>query len=195
MNNLSLQKFRRLARLQQLKYSLICLVVFGVTFLLYLLYRTKTGGSITDPSGIFFVILLMIPFFFKLHRRIFEQSWCGEIKHIRYPDSSERPGYLSKSYAPPIRIANKDDELCVVTASTASHGIREIILVGNEAGLGDSYYRIGDKVQKFPGLKYPINYTTDRPEIFCPVCGSFNRPDDNRCYSCKYPLITTANLQ
>ncbi len=191
----SYQKLRKLARLQQFKYSLLSLAVFGVTFLLFLLYREKTGGSFTDPSSIFFVLLLMIPFFFKFYRRIFERSWQGEVKYIRYPDSSERSGYLARSYTPSFLVSLKGDELCVVTVSTTALGTREIILIGNEAGLGDSYYRIGDKVQKFPGLKYPVNYTTDRPEIFCPVCGSFNRLTDSRCYDCKHPLIDPERKQ
>ena len=189
MNPIVFRKFQRIARLQQLKYSLIVLAIVGVTFLLFLLYRAKTGGSITDPSGIFFVLLLMIPFVFKLHRRIFERSWDGRIIKIRYPDSSERAGYRSRSYTSPLLLSFCGEELCVVTVSAGSRGTREIILVGNEAGLGDSYYRIGDTVRKFPGLKYPANETSGRAELFCPVCGSFSRPDDSRCYACKSALV------
>ena len=189
MNETTFKQLRKLAFLQQLKYTLICLAVFGITFLLFWVYRTKTGGSFTDPSGIFFVLLLMIPFFFKLYRRIFERSWRGEIKRIKDPDSSERSGYLSKSYTPSFLIKNKGYDVRVVTVATTSRGMREIVLVGDEAGLGDSYYHIGDQVQKFPGLKYPVNYTTGRAEIFCPVCGSFNRLDDTKCYACKSRLV------
>lgn len=189
MNPNDYKQLRKLAFLQQLKYSLICLVIFGITFLLFWVYHTKTGGSFTDPSGIFFVLLLMIPFFFKLYRRIFERSWRGEVKRIKDPDSSERSGYLSKSYTPSFLIKNKGYDVRVVTVATTTRGMREIVLVGNEVGLGDSYYHIGDKVQKFPGLKYPVNYTTSRPEIFCPVCGSFNRLDDTKCYACKSNLV------
>lgn len=189
MNPNDYKQLRKLALLQQLKYSLICLAVFGITFLLFWLYHAKTGGKFTDPSGIFFVLLLMIPFFFKLYRRIFERSWCGEVKRIKDPDSSERSDYLSKSYTPSFLIKNKGYDVRVVTVATTTRGMREIVLVGNEAGLGDSYYHIGDKVQKFPGLKYPVNYTTKRPEIFCPVCGSFNRLDDTKCYACKSTLV------
>ncbi|MBO5256227.1 MAG: hypothetical protein J6C42_01835, partial [Clostridia bacterium] len=153
MNDTTYRQLRKLAFLQQLKYTLICLAVFGITFLLFWVYRTKTGGSFTDPSGIFFVLLLMIPFFFKLYRRIFERSWRGEIKRIKDPDSSERSGYLSKSYTPSFLIKNKGYDVRVVTVATTSRGMREIVLVGDEAGLGDSYYHIGDQVQKFPGLK------------------------------------------
>ncbi len=189
MDETSYKGLRKIARLQQLKYTLICLGIIGFTFFLVWVYQEKTGGKFTDPSGIFFVLMLMIPFFFKLYRRIFERSWRGEVKLIKDPDNAERPGYLSKSYTPTFLVKNKGYDVRVVTVATTTLGNRDIILVGNEAGLGDSYYHVGDKVQKFPGLKYPVNYTTRRAEIFCPVCGSFNRLDDDRCYVCKSQLV------
>lgn len=188
MDNNAYRGLRKLARGQQIKYSLIFLAIVGFTFFLYWVYHTKTGGKFTDPSGIFFVIMLMVPFIFKVHRRIFEVSWEGEVKRVKDPDSSERSSYLSKSYALPFLMKNKGLDVRVVTVVTTTRGNRDIILVGDEVGLGDSYYRIGDKVRKFPGLKYPVNCTTDRPEIFCPVCGSFSRLDETKCYLCKHPL-------
>ncbi len=189
MDEKSLKGLKKLARGQQIKYSLIFLAIVGFTFFLYWIYHTKTGGKFTDPSGIFFVIMLMVPFIFKVHRRIFERSWRGEVKRVKDPDSSERSSYLSKSYALPFLMKNKGLDVRVVTVATTTLGNRDIILVGDEVGLGDSYYRVGDKVQKFPGLKYPVNYTTDRPEVFCPVCGSFNRLDEDKCYLCKHALV------
>lgn len=189
MDEKAYKGLRKIALIQQIKYTLITLAIVAVTFLLFWVYHAKTGGSFTDPSGIFFVLLLMVPFFFKLHRRIFERSWRGEVKSVKDPDSSERSSYLSKSYAPSFLIKNKGYDVRVVTITTTTNGTRDIVLVGDEVGLGDSYYRVGDKVQKFPGLKYPVSYTTDRPEIFCPVCGSFNKLEENHCYVCKQPLV------
>ncbi len=189
MDEKSLKGLKKLARGQQIKYSLIFLAIVAATFGLYWLYHVKTGGKFTDPSGIFFVIMLMVPFIFKVHRRIFEVSWQGEVKRVKDPDSSERSSYLSKSYALPFLMKNKGLDVRVVTVATTTRGNRDIILVGDEVGLGDSYYRVGDKVRKFPGLRYPVNYTTDRPEAFCPVCGSFSRLEEDKCYICKHILV------
>lgn len=189
MDQKSYNALKKLALGQRMKYLAIFLGIWIGTFVLFFIYRSKTGASFTDPSGIAWVLLLLVPFAFKIHRRIFEKSWLGEVRSIRNPDSSERQSYLSKSYALPFLIKNKGYDLQVVKVHTGTHGMQEIVLVGDDYGLGDSYYHIGYKVVKFAGLKYPVSYTSERNEIFCPVCAHFNTPDSKKCYVCKKPLV------
>ncbi len=189
MDEKSYKELKKLGTMQLLKYILIFVGFEGFTIGLFFLYHAKTGAKFTDPSGIFWVLMLMVPFAFKLHRRIFDAPWSGEIKMVKDPKSSERTSYLSKSYALNFLMKNEGYEIRVVTVLTGTRGNRDIVLVGDEIGLGDSYYHIGDKVTKFTGLKYPVNYTTDRNEKFCPICGALNRIEDDRCYICKHRLV------
>lgn len=189
MDQKSYQALKKLAFRQRLKYIIITLAIWVVTLALFLIYHFKTGAAFTDPSGIAWVLLLLVPFAFKLHRRIFEKEWVGEIRTIKIPKDAERSQYIGKSYSLSFLIKNKGYDMSVVTASSTTIGQREIVLVGDEAGLADSYYRIGDKIVKFAGLKYPINYTNARNEIFCPICGNFNTKDSDHCYVCKSQLI------
>lgn len=188
MDKKSYESLKKLALRQRLKYAAILLGVWAVTFALFFLYRAKTGAGFTDPSGIAWVLMLMSPFAFKVHRRIFEPSWEGEIRAVITPSDSERSSYLAKSYALPFLIKNKGYDLQVVKVHTGTKGMQEVVLVGEDYGLGDSYYHIGDKIVKFAGLKYPVSYTSERNEIFCPVCGQFNTQDSVKCYVCKNKL-------
>lgn len=188
MDKKSYESLKKLALGQRLKYAAILIGVWAVTFVLFFLYRSKTGANFTDPSGIAWVMLLMSPFLFKVHRRIFESSWEGEIRSIITPSDAERSSYLSKSYALPFLIKNKGYEIQVVKVHTKNRGMQEIVLVGEDYGLGDSYYHIGDLVVKFSGLKYPVSYSSERDEVFCPVCGNFSTQDSLKCYVCKKKL-------
>lgn len=195
MDQKSYHALKKLALRQRLKYLAVLLGIWITTFVLYFIHHSKTGTKFTDPSGIAWVLLLMVPFLFKIHRRIFEKSWTGEVRSIRNPDSSERQAYLAKSYALPFLIKNMGYDLQVVKVHTDTAGMQEIILVGDEYGLGDSYYHIGERVVKFAGLKFPVSYTSERSEIFCPICGNFNTTDSKKCYVCKKPLVNPERVK
>lgn len=188
MDTKSYAAIKKIANRVRLKYILITLAIWCATFALFFIYHFATGAKFTDPSGIAWVLMLMIPFAFKLHRRIIEKEWTGEIRNIKIPTDAERSAYLSQSYTPAFLIKNKGYNIAVLTVHTTTQGNREVVLVGEQSGLADSYYMIGDRVTKFAGLKYPVNYTTERGEVFCPICGNFNDKNSGKCYVCKSAL-------
>ena len=182
---------RKLARNERLKYSLITVAILGADIGGYFLWHAKTGGSWTAPPVFLFVLCLFLPVLFKLHKRIFETSWTGTVKSVSDPPDSMRSEYLSKSYAVPFLMKNRGFQIAVVKVlqDSEKEKFREIVLVGDEFALSESYYHVGDRVQKFAGLKYPVNLSSDRNEVFCPRCGSFNSFTDTKCYICKAPVI------
>lgn len=188
MTDRARNKLKELSRKQLLKYTLIFLIYEGCIVLSYLIYNRKTGEEFTDPVGFFWILFMMIPFAFKLHKRLFEPAWRGEVKIIKDPPSSQRQGYILRSYKAGFLIKNKGYEVRVIDVFT-NKGYQEIILVGDEAKLADHYYRPHDKVERMPGLRYPINCSSPRDEIFCPVCGHFSKKGEKRCYACKNKLV------
>lgn len=189
MTDRARKKLKELSRKQLTKYVLIFLFYEMCIVASYLIYYQKTGERFTDPVGFFWILFMMIPFAFKLHKRIFEPAWRGEVKIVRDPKNSQRQAYILRSYKPGFLIKNKGYEVRVVDVFTYNKGYQEIILVGDEANLADNYYHPHDRVERLPGLRYPINCTSERDEIFCPVCGHFNKKGEKRCYACKNKLV------
>ena len=83
---------------------------------------------------------------------------------------------------------DKSCDIRVIEIDVGNKKIKEVVLIGDESGLADYYYRVGDVVEKYAGLKYPVNYSSPRAEIFCPVCGRFNKVGEEKCYVCKNKL-------
>ncbi len=187
MDTNSRKKLRNLGIWQMAKTVLLLILYAGVVLFLFGKYHTSTGAAFTDPSGIAWILMLLVPFAFKLHKKIIDLPWEGTVTGIKDLKGSERSVYVMKSYTPGFVI--RQSEMRVVTVKREDRSIREIVLVGDEIGLGDGYYRVGERVEKFAGLKYPVNYTTNRNEIFCPVCSRFNKMERKRCYWCKSTLI------
>lgn len=48
--------------------------------------------------------------------------------------------------------------------------------------------KVGDRVRKYHGLKYPI--LLQYPASICPICGSFNSEKDPYCYDCGYSIMS-----
>lgn len=186
MDEKSRKNLTKLGIIQIVKFSVILAAYEGFVVFLFFLYHNRTGAAFTDPSGIGWVILMMLPFAFNIQKKIFDASWSGRITKVNDPPEAERSSYMMKSYTPAFLTRTKD--LRVVTVEVGIKKYREIVLFGDETGLGDTYYHVGDSVTKFHGLKYPVNYTTKRNEIFCPVCGRFSKTTSKRCYWCKSEL-------
>lgn len=182
---------RKLALRERLTYLGLTVGILAADVGGYFLWHAKTGRSWTAPPVFFFVLCLFLPVLFKLHRRFLERSWAGTVKSVSDPPDSMRSEYLSKSYALPFLMKNKGYQIAVVKVMTdgGTGKLREIVLVGDEFALSESYYHVGDRVQKFAGLKYPVNLTSTRKEVFCPRCGAFNSFTDTKCYICKGPVI------
>lgn len=183
-------KLKRLALTERLKYAGLFLLVELLAVAGFLLYRYKTGREFTHPSGFVWLAIMLLPFLLKFHKRIFDFGVAGKVKAIRAIGGSERTSYMARSYTPGFLMPGKDCDIRVVQIVTDGKRIREVVLVGPEAGLADYYYRVGDDVVKYPGLKYPVNLSSPRDENFCPACGHFSRPGDLRCYACKRKTVS-----
>ena len=99
-------KLKKLSRKQLLKYISIFVVYELCIVISYLIYYQKTGEKFTSPVGFFWILFMMLPLAFKLHKRILEPAWRGEGKKIKDPDSSQRQGYILKSYKAGFLIKN-----------------------------------------------------------------------------------------
>lgn len=187
MDSNSRKKLKIAGICQMLKVAVGLLLYVGLVVFLFWKYNAATGEAFTDPSGIAWILMLLVPFAFKVHKKIIDFPWEGTVTGCKDLKGSERSVYVMKSYTPGFVI--RQSEMRVVTVTRDDKSIREIVLVGDEIGLGDGYYRVGERVEKFAGLKYPVNYTTSRNEIFCPVCSRFNKMEKKRCYWCKARLI------
>ena len=116
---------------------------------------------------------------------LFSLSACGSVKYSKLGISFEIPKRFEPRAIAGAAFAYGDDESFIVfTRRTRSE-----LLAGGLSEINVSEFT--DRFLTENGMKdaVEVNYTTDRPEAFCPVCGSFSRLDETKCYLCKHPLV------
>lgn len=161
-------------------YTLI--ILFVIYYNDQLVVKTKDFNYL---NLIVVALALFIPFMtLKIHKIFLDRSWSGVITDKKYKEiiDSTRP-------YKPTRDSLVRKRLTTLVVGGDNQREHKITFADDERVI-DSYYKIGDEVEHYRGVKYLYNKNVnDFAKCICVCCGSILPSTDKVCSHCKHTLL------
>jgi len=180
--------YRTIGIRKNLRVIGLLLLYWAAIFTGWIWYSRHSGTPMTDPSAcIWTLFLLLPPLFLKVPYKLFSFPWTGTILQTADLADKEKSNASHKCPSPAFIAFSQDISHLHIRRADSTR--IDFYINGQACGLLNGYYHPGDRIRKYWGLTYPVNLSYTGTEVFCPVCGTFNRPGDTKCYACRTRLV------
>ncbi|MBS6447768.1 MAG: hypothetical protein KH382_09320 [Clostridiales bacterium] len=167
----------RLSDLKKIALSLFWWILWGCSYVRFIMQRHIAVKDISSMQWLFIAILAVVPFlFFGLWRVLWDRSWDGVVvkKRVGRIYATKEGKYLGHH--------GEDAEYVYVKKP---NGKLFVMTFYDKNILGAGHYNIGDRVHHYKNLPFCEKHDkSDSPERLCVFCGNLTKDKQEHCAFC-----------
>ena len=157
-------------------WSVICLSLWILSIILF-------PFQMLISISVFFLIVLFLPLrLLKIDKVLLDSTYRATVTDIDYITESNTVLVISFR-----TIRDNSDIVKAKITCKRDDGKTEVLIFEERKIMeNDIYYKPGDTILKFKGLKFPVKLPIDKSrKMICPKCGSWVYPDIGECGYCR----------